>query len=340
MFADNAVDVALCVDAATGRTLWRKEIPGGRYWAMNGRQGSGKGFYTTNLAAADGRVYFGTSGDVDYCVEADTGETVWERKLGPTAGRIVVDGVLLRAGDDLVGYDAGTGETLWTVEGAGARFGLPLRWEHDGRAYVLTGNTGGEVRCVDPRDGRVLWTEENAGYNALTMSVHGDHLLCNGRKEEKGPGELTCYRIGPEGAEHAWTIAGNEINYRPQAAPAAAANGYAFIRAKRENGLVVVEIASGDIVARLPYRLGASGYAQWTDDRLMLQVDASHGPTPLLWFDVSDPQRARRRGDVWPTRHATTASYYPILISHAIADGRVIIRGARGLLCYDLRKPQ
>jgi outer membrane protein assembly factor BamB len=338
MFAEHAVDVALGIDAATGRTLWRKEIPGGRYWAMNGRQGSGKGWYTTNLAAADGRVYFGTSGDVDYCLDAATGETVWKRELGPTSGRVVIGGVLLRAGRNVVGYDAATGRARWTVEGGGSRNALPVCWRHDGREYVVCGNVAGEVRCVDPSDGRVLWTLADAGTQEHTMAVEGDHLLLNAvRSEKRRRDALGCYRLDLAGAKHLWTLDREKYPYTPSHAPVAAAGGHAFIRLKRPDGLAAVEIATGKVVARLPHDYGASGYVQWTDGRLLLQPDASHSRTPLLWYDVSEPSKTRLLGEVWPTRHPATSSYYPILISHAIADGRIFIRGARGIFCYDLR---
>ena len=75
------------------------------------------------------------------------------------------------------------------------------------------------------------------------------------------------------------------------------------------------------------------------DDRLISQADASHSSTPLLFYDATDPRKLRRLGDVWNTWHWSTSAYSPMFMSHAMADGRVIIRGGRGLFCYDLRKP-
>ncbi len=340
MFATHGVDVAVCIDAATGRTVWRKIIPGGRYFAMDGRQGSTKGWYTSNLAAANGMVYFGTSTDVEYCVEAATGRTVWKRRMGPTAGRIVVGGVMLRAENDLVGYDAQTGKTRWRIKDAGAIYALPLRWVHDQSEYILAGNAAGQVRCVEPATGKVLWTKEQVGNNSLTMSARGDYLLCNGSMSEKGPGSLACYRISPDGARHMWTIPDSRFQYRPKAAPAAIADGHAFVRTRKPEGMAVIELASGKIIAWPKHNLGASGYVQWMSGRTILQVDASHGPTPLLWFDASEPAETKALGSVWPTRHDTTASYYPILISHPMTDGRIFIRGKRGIFCYDLREQE
>jgi hypothetical protein len=303
---------------------------------MSGRRGSTKGFYTTNPAAADGRLYFGTSNDIDYCVEAATGKTVWQRKLSMTSGRIVIGGVLLRAGSDLVGIDADTGQTRWRLEDAGSLDALPLRWEVDGAEYILSGNASGQIVCVRPADGKVMWRLEGAGNNRFTMSVEGPYLLCNGHS--KTTGSLSCYRLGLDGAESHWAISPKTFQYRPKAAPAAAHDGWAFVRMRRPTGLAVVELRSGKIAQKLPYNLGASGFVQWTDGHVLLQPDGSHSRTPLLWYDVNQPAKARRLNGVWDTAHKTTSSYYPILISHALADGRVFIRGARGIHCYDLRQ--
>lgn len=339
MFADEAIDVVLCLDAATGRTLWRMEIPGGRYWAMNGRQGSSKGWYTTNPAAGEGHVFVGTSSDVDYCIHADTGKVVWQRRLGPTTGRVVIGGVLVRAEETLRGLDIRTGKTLWSVEGAGSGSALPARWVHEGKEYILVANDAGQLRCVDPANGNVLWMHRDAGRNDLSISARGEYLLCNGSKADKGPGSLACYRVDLKGAKHLWTIDSKTFQYRPKAAPAAIADGHAFVRTRRPEGLAVVELETGKIVAWPKHSLGAAGYVELVDGRALLQPDASHSTTPLLWHDVSRPAQTRTLGSLWPTHHSTTSSYYPILISHPLADGRIFIRGARGIFCYDLRKP-
>ena len=209
---------------------------------------------------------------------------------------------------------------------------------HKGKPYIVVGNAAGQLRCVDPADGKVLWQKEKVGRNDMTMSVRGPYLLCNGNMAEKGDGRLACYRIDLEGAEHLWTIDNSKIDYRPMAAPPAMTDGHAFIRDRRPEGLTVVDLAGGKIAAKLAYNLSASGYVQIADGKALLQIDASHGPTDLLWYDIAAPGKAAGLGDHWPTRHRTTASYYPILISHAIADGRIFIRGARGIYCYDLRR--
>jgi outer membrane protein assembly factor BamB len=337
MFATKGKDVAVCIDAATGRTLWRKTIPGGRYFAMNGRNGSTKGWYTTNPAAGKGAFYFGTSADVEYALDADTGETIWKRHLGQTNGRAVIGDVMVRGERTLRGYDLKTGKTRWEVKDAGERSAIPARWKRGGKEYIIVANSAGEIRCVDPGDGKVLWTEKGAGNNDLSVSVRGDYLLCNGDQARKGPGELTCYRLSLKGAEHQWTIPSSTFQYRPKAAPAAMTDTHAFVRTRKPEGLAVVELKSGKIVSFPKAQLGSSGYVQWMDGRVSLQPDGSHSRTPLQWFDVTNPGETKQLGDIWRTRHGTTSSYYPILISHPMVDGRVYIRGRFGIHCYDLR---
>jgi len=39
----------------------------------------------------------------------------------------------------------------------------------------------------------------------------------------------------------------------------------------------------------------------------------------------------------WHTMHLPTTGYWPIVGNHPMADGRWVLRGARGIYCYDLR---
>jgi len=341
MWSRRADDVVLCLDAATGQTLWKTVFPGeGFYFGTHGT-GAAKGAYTSNVAVASGRAYVHTTAGKTYCIDAATGQVLWSSPLGSAGQRLAVDGVLVDAdrNQDLIALDAESGKLLWRIPRGGSDRAIPIKWVHSGKTCVIAGNAEGQVRCIEPRSGNVRWTIEGAGTNVYSMGVEGNFLLLNGVLSEKYKRDaLGCYRISNERAQHLWTLDRDKYPYTPSHAPAAAADGHAFFRLKKPDGLAVVEIASGKVVAQVLQTLGASGYVQWTDDFVILQSDASHGPTPLNWYDVSVPSKTRQLGQTWPTVHRTTASYYPILVSHAIADGRLYIRGARGIFCYDLRR--
>ena len=99
---------------------------------------------------------------------------------------------------------------------------------------------------------------------------------------------------------------------------------------------VVVRLDTGEIVSRPEFR-GARGFVIRINDIMIAQVDATHERTELFMTRL-DPRNARKLGEVWGTDHSTTSGYWPVPMSHAAAGGRIIIRGTRGIFCYDLRK--
>ena len=341
MWKTHAVDVVLCLDAATGRTLWKAEIPGGRYYpAMSGRMGSTKGWYAPHPAVADGRVFVSTTSDVTYCLDAATGQMQWSKKTPMAAVRTVIDGVLLPSGPDLIGYDAATGNELWRIERANSSVRAPLRWRHEGKDYAIAGNKGGSIVCVEPKTGKPLWRLTGAGENEDALVLAGDILLVNvaPAKERGKPAEtkrLGAYRLSLAKAEKAWEL-GEEHPYDAQNRPVVVRDGLALLRHGDKSGkAVVVKIDSGEVVKQLQFP-AARGFLYRVGDRLILQRDASHSSTELFMHTFR-PDELHQMGELWHTLHTPTSGYWPITISHAVADGRIFIRGARGIFCYDLR---
>ena len=81
---------------------------------------------------------------------------------------------------------------------------MPVAWKRGGRQYIIVGNVAGEIRCIEPADGTVLWTITDSGINTATLTVGENHLLANQQTQEKKPARLRCYRISPTGFEKAW----------------------------------------------------------------------------------------------------------------------------------------
>ncbi len=338
MWLTKADDVVVCMDAATGKTLWKTTFPNqGRYYGYRGT-GRAKGAYTANLAVGDGKVVVhGTSGRT-YCLEAETGKSVWTSPRGGGALRIIAADVVVASGSDVVALDLNTGKQRWAVKDAGSATAIPVRWEHDDKEYLVCGTRGGKLTCIEAATGKVLWQQTDSGDNSYSMALHGDVLLGNGAGYGKRkPMQLAAWQLSLTGAKRLWMIPAKTKIYNPYKAPAAAADGHAFVRLSKANRVYAVDISSGKVVQDVPTPVGSAGYVFWTDDRVAVQPDASHSQTAFWWFDVSKPSAMRRARQLWPARHRTTSSYYPVLMSHAIADGRIFIRGQRGIVCYDLR---
>lgn len=182
------------VDAHSGREIWKFEL---------GASVSGA------PTVYDGKIYVGQQGGEDefYCLDAATGEKVWETKLDWVWGSATAsDGMIYVPGID--GYawalDANTGHVVWkqpfaksvcsepAVEGDLVFFGCwdnylkafnkktgKLVWQHNGAgtdsgvAIVQDGRVYVKNKCIDAKTGKLIW-EFKDGNNIfnITPAVH------------------------------------------------------------------------------------------------------------------------------------------------------------------------
>lgn len=131
-----------CLDAHTGRPLWRQNL--GWVWA------------SANVAA--GRVYVaGVDGYVS-ALDAATGHIIWRYRTGSsTAPEPPVDAgrVFFGSWDHYVyAFAADSGALLWQFHTGGSPdSGAPIA--HGGRLYVPMG--GKRLCCIDAASGHVIW---------------------------------------------------------------------------------------------------------------------------------------------------------------------------------------
>lgn len=237
----SADEEILCLDAATGRTLWKTHFKDTGVFQTTGK----RPLATLTPVALNDRVCFvGTSGRI-FALDAATGAPLWEsaipgmreslddaKWLCQEAAR-EVDGpgrcsalnycaqadVLLTAdfvnsgtGMGLMAFDGKTGQFLWNRKDVLGTTAPPMRWEHAGREYVIVGNHKGEIRCLEPRTGQEVWLTTGAEYCNLALVIHGDYLLApmpetpgrNNGNHYKTIGRLGCFRLAPEGATLLW----------------------------------------------------------------------------------------------------------------------------------------
>ncbi len=374
-----ADDCIASIDGRTGRTRWRTVYRGaGANW-----HDSKAGPCNTTPCIRNGKVYaIGSTGRV-YCLDAATGKQVWQSSIGPrhvaieaakevaleqrrygklTFNRdfggapIVVDGVVVmpdftsKTACGLLALDAETGEQVWRLPHAAAEDAVPLRYEHGGKALVISAVAGrekdapGRIVCVEPRTGKVRWTiTERIKGNAQVMSIWKDYLVVRAPATGKpalptkaDPTAMACFRISPDSYEHLWTLP-SARGWWKEHAPAIV-DGYLYARLIGPR-LLCINVATGEVVASADYRLGTAGATMvYGDGRLIVDYDGSHSATELTYFSA-DARRGvlKQLGDAWPPPHPHGTSYHP---QHAYpyVDGRLFIRGADAIYCYDLRK--
>lgn len=352
----DADDVFVCIDAATGRTIWR------RAFAQKGINYNGVGGHGAFMVpcVAEERVYgIGSAGRV-YCVSARSGKVVWETTLGPAAERVeairqrcreqlvmpkmkrdfcsaptLVDGMLIcndNAGG-LIGLDGDTGQKQWgPIPDCTTQTSSPLRWRHQGRNYVIV--AADSARCIEPRSGKVIWEAPGAS-NAGAVALTDRYMVCAAAKPPSGKGEqddenrrrksgLAAYRIDRSGAEQIWHLPG----YNNHVTSPVIYKGHVYAFAGRQT--ICVNLETGKIVGEVDFPGTRTCSSLVAADGRVLRENLYR----QIHFYDADPTRFRRLGPVWhPTGHAENTT-------STIVDGRLFMRGREALYCYDMREPR
>ena len=219
-FLQDADDVIVCMDAVTGKTLWKTVFAEkGRY-----QQGHKIGPVNNTPCVGDGKVFaMGSLGRV-YALDAQTGKPLWEvPNITPiklpqiferTTGNspVYVDGVVVMGNqaDTLHGFDANTGKELWKLPGKNHQLAVPSLWKHQGKDYILSleggffGST--KIFCIEPKSGNVVWETDYKG-GSKGVSVSGDimvGLTFSVKGEPQKDPECVAWRMTPEKAERIW----------------------------------------------------------------------------------------------------------------------------------------
>jgi len=377
-WAIRADEQLVCIDAATGRTLWKVD------WPDEGLNLFAHKCGLTNHTGviANGRVYvFGGMGIVR-CVDAETGRQLWSRSVpgyaetmkellaksieqkilrAPTRSfchALNVSGEMVLAPDGIgacgvVALDAKTGKPRWHVKGRIlGKCSTPLAWRHKGKNYVIAASGGGNITCIDAATGQIVWNFEGAGDNEYPMLLVGDLLIGHKLKKDQrenaprtpdeGPhsaparnyGQVACWRLSPAGPKDLWqapaawgapanspigSTAGGLICFR---------GNYSYYLVEPETGR---RVASRHLTA--PVRWD-EGHLLALPDRFVLHPETQHGQTKMFLLPAHKDGKV---SPLWSPPHPW-ATTYQLAMSHAWADGRLFIRGADAIYCYDLRR--
>ncbi|MEQ8784813.1 MAG: PQQ-like beta-propeller repeat protein [Pirellulaceae bacterium] len=381
-WAIDADEELVCIDGATGRTLWTVSWPG-----------EGINLYDHKCSltnhtgvVAEGKVFvFGALGVVR-CVDADNGKLLWRTEVpgyadymqafkakaleqrniwAPTRSfchGLNISGDTVIAPDGigecgLVGLSADTGEVKWRVPKVLGKAATPLAWRCEQRNCVIAANASGDITCIDSASGDLVWRTDEAGDNEYSVILLGDLLFGQKLKREereqvshfddpggihsapgRNYGQVACWRLTSDGPQSVWT-APAEWGAPANCAVGAASGELVCFRGKFSYYLVEAESGKRVASTHLPTPV------RWDEGHLLalpglfvLHPDSQHGHTKTFALPAAAGARA---SPMWtpPQPHATT---YQAPMSHAWADGRLFLRGADALYCYDLRgnRPQ
>jgi outer membrane protein assembly factor BamB len=282
VFTLDATSALMAHDAATGATLWSRNLARSTDRARDATGG--------RLSVAGDTIYATTGfGDLVALSVANGAERWRQRADAPIAGGVTVsDGMVYAVGRDgrALALDAATGRILWAIEGSGTVVALT-----DGPAPVVTDRLAifpfpdGDIVAVLKRNGIRVWQSRVSGREigrsgALVGGVTGDPVVSGGRVYAGNFGGRTI-AIDAASGERLWTARNGAVG------PVWPVGGALFL-VTPENALVRLDAASGEMVwsRDLPFFVrGNRRPFRWRE------TFVHHGPVLAggrLWLAASD----------------------------------------------------
>lgn len=181
-------EAIVCLDATSGKTIWVYEYAG-RFWESV----AGAGPRATPTIADEGLFSLGANGLLT-CLNATTGQKIWERDLQVDAKRkppmwgfssspLVTEGVVVvHAGGSgelgLLAYDAKSGELRWSIPSGDHCYSSAQLASFDSVSGVLMATNAG-LQFVSAKDGSKIWQYDapSANYRTLQPLVLGNSIL-------------------------------------------------------------------------------------------------------------------------------------------------------------------
>ena len=309
-----------CLDAATGKTLWRTSMTGCFLYFP----------CSTTPAIADGRCYVCNSEGRIFCLDVADGNVVWtsaalgarEFNHNRSSSVLVVDGVAIALIDKCAyGVDIRDGKTIWNdPKLAGGQRSSAVLW-NDSRTNWALLHAADKLACVNPRDGTTRWSVPCGGVATPAVIANYAAVSVGG-----GANGLVVFRLTSTGAEKLWSIPAKEDYSGPIIS---GDDVYVVGGAYQEAGKGKARCLNLTDGAILWEEL--LGDAQLTSPVLADGKIITVSGSQLVVF-TADPSRFTPVGkmdlglDKW--------------CSPTIADGKAFLRTSKNVICVDLTAPK
>ena len=338
-------EVAVALDAATGKEAWAFPIGGTAYGHAGGNSGvkgndGGDGPRSTPTVSG-GKVYVLSADLALFCLNAATGKPVWHHDLMKEfAGRNIswknaasplVDGKLVYVagggvGQSLLAFDKDSGALAWKTQDEKMTHSTPVAATILGTRQVIFFTQSGLV-SVNAETGAALWKQnfKFAVSTAITPIVGGDIVYC---AAGYGVG-AGAYKIAKRDvawtATELWRSSGNQPVANHWSTPVYKAGHLYGMFQFKEYGtgpLKCVELATGKVKWEKPGF--GPGNVILVDDNLLALTDAGElvavEATPVAYKETA---RAKiLTGKCWST---------PV-----VSNGRVYARSTKEAVCVDV----
>ena len=186
-------ELILCLDAATGKELWRNQYPS---VAVTGPAISHPG-PRSSPAVANGKVVtFGASAILS-CLDANTGKVIWRRE-NPTntvpqfftgMSPLIVDNMCIvhvgtNNNGEVLALDLNTGNEKWKWSGDGPAYASPSVMTVDGKKHLIV-QTEKNLMALNLTDGKPLWQVptpvQQRFYNCVSPYIDGQTIYYTGQ---------------------------------------------------------------------------------------------------------------------------------------------------------------
>lgn len=158
-------EVALCLDAATGKELWKTEYAA---QAITGPPSSHPGPRSTP-AVVSGKVITLGVGGVLSCLQAATGKLIWRKndfpqsipEFGTAMSPIIVDMMVIahlgsKSNGAVVAYNLADGSVKWKCSGESPTYSSPVLMNVAGVKQLVI-FTDKSLEGIGTKDGKILW---------------------------------------------------------------------------------------------------------------------------------------------------------------------------------------
>lgn len=221
---DEGGETTLCLDAASGKELWRDQYDALPAAEPMGRHPGPR----SSPTVFDGKVLtYGVRGVLS-CLDAATGKVLWRKDAFPgvwprfftSSSPLAADGLCIAqlGGENkggIIAYDLTSGDPKWEWTADGSAYSSPVLATIGGTKMVVA-LTANKVIGLGLADGKLLWESAFApsgrAYNAATPIVDGDRVICAG--SGRGTKALRIEKTGDGfAAKELWSNPDNAVQF-------------------------------------------------------------------------------------------------------------------------------
>jgi outer membrane protein assembly factor BamB len=289
---DDKGELTLCLDAATGKELWRDSYEA---QAANEPMGKHPG-PRSSPTVVDGKVLaYGVRGTLS-CLDAANGKVLWRKdELGAVFPRfftasspLVTDGLCIaQLGSEEKGgiyaYALASGDQKWKWTDDGSAYASPSLLSVEGVKTVVA-LTAKRVVGLSVSDGKLLWETPFApagrAYNAATPIVEGSTVIISG--SGRGTKAIKIEKTGDAfAAKELWSNPDNAVQFNTPVL-----NSGRIYGVSQKGDLFCIDATDGKTLWTSP--LGAKDFASVVDAGSVLMAMGTQGE--LTFFEPSEKE--------------------------------------------------